>query len=780
METANKKFRYSIRKFKVGVGSVLIATCLLGAGVSTPTAFATTETSTATQVEAAQPTSETEPTVQITGTVSTENTNSESKVAPEVKEEAPVAEKAETATNSAEQNVVSEPEKSEEPTPAPAALTSEAKEEEPTKTPENTEIDLKIQDILQELDRDLQELEVFRDYTGSDYSLQKILWADSLDFGKKHMNYVRNLKKGTPTVADYVKLSDFKQYIKMERLTREVAQYRTKYADDQKIEEEYKQHLEQREDSGTFSQEGDLLRISVERSEQALKRIKERAEEIEGDNLQTEVPKEAPKVAEKPKLDFKVQKRTTYQFLDFETKEQEDPNLPLGEKVERQKGERGEASETYQDVIVGDKIVASTLISQNRKDPVDHLIAKGTLVEKHPDTAPTAPEKPKLEFTVKERVEREILDYMVEEQDDASLPLGQTKVLREGQTGELVKKYQDVIVEGKVIESKLLSEDRKAPVNRLIAKNILVEKHPDTAPTAPEKPKLDFTVKERVEREILDYMVEEQDDASLPLGQTKVLREGQKGELVKKYQDVIVGNNVIASNLLSEDRKAPVNRLIAKGTLVEKTPDITPKAEEEAPMDKPKVDKPQMEQPKAEDMPKEEMPKAEKPKAEDKTAVPEVAPKTAEKPKLDFTTKERKVEEALPIKEEIRYDAGLALGKSYLLQEGKAGKKVSVYQDVVIDGKVVATNLLSETVVEGQNRIIVKGSLETKKEEVKTTPSVQSNPTLSHKGAPSANKATLPATGEQRNNLALVGLGLAGISLTVVATAINKKSKDQI
>ncbi len=43
-------------------------------------------------------------------------------------------------------------------------------------------------------------------------------------------------------------------------------------------------------------------------------------------------------------------------------------------------------------MIVGDKIVASTLISQNRKAPVDHLIAKGTLVEKHPDTAPTAPE----------------------------------------------------------------------------------------------------------------------------------------------------------------------------------------------------------------------------------------------------------------------------------------------------------------------------------------------------------------------------------------------------
>ncbi|HEL1567005.1 TPA: G5 domain-containing protein [Streptococcus suis] len=836
METANKKFRYSIRKFKVGVGSVLIATCLLGARVSTPTAFATTVTSESTQVEATQPTGETEPTVQITGTVSTENTNLESKVAPEAKEEVPatsetpVAEKADPEMKSAEQNIVSEPEKSEEPTPAPAALTSEAKEE----VSENTEVKnsplQNLKKLVKELERDLEELEVFRDYTKSDYSLQKETWESFSSVGEADIKLAHTLEEGDAKIQSvYGRLADFKHHITMERLTREVAQYRTKYAGDQKIEEEYKQHLEQREDSGTFSQEGDPLRRSVEKSEQALQRIKERAEEIEGDNLKTEVPKEAPRVAEKPKLDFKVQTRTTYQFLDFETKEQEDPNLPLGEKEERQKGERGEESETYQDVIVGDTIVASTLISKKRKEPVDHLIAKGTLVEKHPDTAPTAPEKPKLEFTVKERVEREILDYMVEEQDDASLPLGQTKVLREGQKGELVKKYQDVIVEGNVIASNLLSEDRKAPVNRLIAKNMLVEKHPDTAPTAPEKPKLDFTVKERVEREILDYMVEEQDDASLPLGQTKVLREGQKGELVKKYQDVIVEGNVIASNLLSEDRKAPVNRLIAKGMLVEKTPDITSKAEDEAlkPMEpeadkptpptpeapktemsdaeQPKVDKPQMEapktdkvesdkqmpeskqpemeQPKAEDMPKEEMPKAEQPKAEDsapKTAVPEVAPKTAEKPKLDFITKERKVEEALPIKEEIRYDASLALGKSYLLQEGKAGKKVSVYQDVIVDGKVVATNLLSETVVEGQNRILVKGSLEMKKEEVKTTPSVQSNPTLSHKGAPSANKATLPATGEQRNNLALVGLGLAGISLTVVATAINKKSKDQI
>ncbi|HEM2723944.1 G5 domain-containing protein [Streptococcus suis] len=696
MENANKKFRYSIRKFKVGVGSVLIATCLLGAGVSTPTAFATTETSTATQVEAAQPTSETEPTVQITGTVSTENTNSESKVAPEVKEEAPVAEKAETATNSAEQNVVSEPEKSEEPTPAPVAITSEAKEE----VSENTEVKSsplqEVQNLLKDVKRELEELEVFTEYDASVYWYQKSLWEQFSEIGKREMDRVLTLKEDSAEIKKvHESLFEFGNQIKMERFTRQVAPYLEKYSDDEFIKNEYRTNLEQSDNGSYASQGGNTFKAYVDKVEQSVERIVKRGEELERKNLKTEVPKEAPKAAEKPKLDFKVQRRTTYKFLDFETKEQEDPNLPLGKKEERQKGERGEESETYQDVIVGDKIVASTLISQNRKAPVDHLIAKGTLVEKHPDTAPTAPEKPKLDFTVKERVEREILDYMVEEQDDASLPLGQTKVLREGQKGELVKKYQDVIVEG----------------------------------------------------------------------------------------------NVITSNLLSEDRKAPVNRLIAKGTLVEKMPDApAPKAEEEVPaptpmpetpMDKPKTDKVESDK----QMPEAKQPEMEQPKAEDsapKTAVPEVAPKTAEKPKLDFTTKERKVEEALPIKEEIRYDASLPLGKSYLLQEGKAGKKVSVYQDVIVDGKVVATNLLSETVVEGQNRILVKGSLEMKKEEVKTTPSVQSNPTLSHKGAPSANKATLPATGEQRNNLALVGLGLAGISLAVVATAINKKSKDQI
>ncbi|MCE6985426.1 GAG-binding domain-containing protein [Streptococcus suis] len=503
METANKKFRYSIRKFKVGVGSVLIATCLLGAGVSTPTAFAMTDSSQA-----------------------TENT--------EVK-----------------------------------------------KTPFQH-----LKELVEELKTDLAELEKLEKYEKSAYPTQDYLWTKFSNFGTKEMERVSSSKEEDSQIPNINVLVDFRNHIKMERLTRQVAQYRIKYPDNQEIENEYKVHLEQRDDANYASQIGGKLADSTNKAEQAFEKIKEIVKKLE---LKAEEP--APKG---------------------------DAEAPKDEK----------------------------------------------------EVPAPAPETP--------------MDEQKMEEPKSEMPAPAPKVEEETQEPKT---------------------EEKAPETK--------EETPTPAPApTPEEPKTE-------------------EDAPTPAPAPETPMDQPKMEEPK-----------------------------------------TDKVESDKQM--PEAKQPEMEKPKAEDMPKEEMPKAEQPKAEDS------APKTAEKPKLDFTTKERKVEEALLIKEEIRYDASLALGKSYLLQEGKAGKKVSVYQDVIVDGKVVATNLLSETVVEGQNRILVKGSLEMKKEEVKTTPSVQSNPTLSHKGAPSANKATLPATGEQRNNLALVGLGLAGISLAVVATAINKKSKDQI
>lgn len=156
------------------------------------------------------------------------------------------------------------------------------------------------------------------------------------------------------------------------------------------------------------------------------------------------------------------------------------------------------------------------------------------------------------------------------------------------------------------------------------------------------------------------------------------------------------------------------------------------------------------------------------------TKVPDTA---EEKPTLDFTTKERTEESVLPIVEEVRYDATLAKGQSYVLQEGKAGKRVLVYQDVLADGKVVATKLLSETVVDGEARIVVKGSMEAN--DVVEKPSL-STPTAqaSEQTTSASNKESLPATGDRQSDLALLGLGLAGLGLTIAAQGRNKKSEE--
>lgn len=111
-----------------------------------------------------------------------------------------------------------------------------------------------------------------------------------------------------------------------------------------------------------------------------------------------------------------------------------------------------------------------------------------------------------------------------------------------------------------------------------------------------------------------------------------------------------------------------------------------------------------------------------------------------------------------------------------MLQEGKAGKRVLVYQDVLVDGKVVATNLLSETVVDGEARIVVKGSMEAK--DVVEKPSL-STPTAQASGQATsgASKASLPITGDRQSDLALLGLGLAGLGLTVAAQGRTKNQK---
>ncbi|WP_105154841.1 GAG-binding domain-containing protein [Streptococcus suis] len=716
METANKKFRYSIRKFKVGVGSVLLATCLLGAGVSTPIAFAMAD-------------------------------------------------------------------------PSPATEDTEVK-----KTPFQH-----LKELVEELKMDLEELKEYPEYDRSQYPLQKELWDSNLSFGKGQMDLVSSLQENASNIPKIAEdLADFRNHITLERLTRQVAQYRTKYPDNQEIENEYKVHLEQRYDANYASQIGGNLKNYTQEAEQALEKIKE----IE---LKRSLIQNLKELVEELKTDLKkLNEFPEYDSAKYSFQKQLwDENLRFG------KGEMGRVS------TLGESKSDIQKLSENLANFRSHVMLERLTRQvaqyraKYPDN---------------QEIENEYKAHL-EQRDDANYA-SQIGSNLKNYTQEAERSFEKIKEIVKKLEPKAEEpaptpkEDAPAPIPDAEAPK--TEKEVPAPAPVPETPKAEEEAP-KVEEETQEPKTEEkapetkeetptpapdaepaptpkeeeipaptpipdtpkaEEEAPTPVPDTPAPKED---EVPAPIPDAPTPKVEEETQEPKTEEKAPETKEETPTPAPDAEPAPTPKEEEipaptpmpETPMDKPKTDKVESDK----QMPEAKQPEMEQPKAEDsapKTAVPEVAPKTAEKPKLDFTTKERKVEEALPIKEEIRYDASLPLGKSYLLQEGKAGKKVSVYQDVIVDGKVVATNLLSETVVEGQNRILVKGSLEMKKEEVKTTPSVQSNPTLSHKGAPSANKATLPATGEQRNNLALVGLGLAGISLAVVATAINKKSKDQI
>ncbi|HEM2665712.1 TPA: YSIRK-type signal peptide-containing protein [Streptococcus suis] len=820
MENANKKFRYSIRKFKVGVGSVLIATCLLGAGVSTPTAFAMADPSPATE--------DTE--VKKTPFQHLKELVEELKMDLEELKEYPEYDRSQyplqkelwdsnlsfgkgqmDLVSSLQENASNIPKIAEDLADFRNHITLERLTRQVaqyrTKYPDNQEIEneykvhleqrydanyasqiggnlknytqeaeqalekikeiakeieLKrsliqnLKELVEELKTDLKKLNEFPEYDSAKYSFQKQLWDENLRFGKGEMGRVSTLGESKSDIQKLSEnLANFRSHVMLERLTRQVAQYRAKYPDNQEIENEYKAHLEQRDDANYASQIGSNLKNYTQEAERSFEKIKEIVKKLEP---KAEEPAPTPKEdapapipdAEAPKTEKEVPAPAPV------------PETPKAEEEAPKVEEETEAPKTEEKAPKEEEVPAPTPAPETPMDepkmdePKAEEPAPAPKEEEVPAPAPM-PEAPKEEETPAPK------------EEPAPTPAPETPMDE--------PKMDEPKAEMPAPETPKAEEDAPAPTPMPEAPKEEEVPAPTPAPETPmDEPKMDEPKAEMP----APAPKEEEVPAPAPMP------EAPKEEETPAPKE--------------EPAPTPAPETPMDEPKAEMPAPETPKAEEEVPTPAPvpetPMDKPKMENPKEEmpapapkedevpaPMPDAKRPEMEQPKAEDsapKTAVPEVAPKTAEKPKLDFTTKERKVEEALPIKEEIRYDASLALGKSYLLQEGKADKKVSVYQDVIVDGKVVATNLLSETIVEGQNRILVKGSLEMKKEEVKTTPSVQSNPAMSHKGAPSANKATLPATGEQRNNLALVGLGLAGISLAVIATAINKKSKDQI
>ncbi|HEM3694191.1 TPA: YSIRK-type signal peptide-containing protein, partial [Streptococcus suis] len=346
METANKKFRYSIRKFKVGVGSVLIATCLLGAGVSTPTAFAMADPSPATEDTEVKktPLQHLKELVEElkTDLAELEKLERYEKSAYPIQDylwtdfsRVGIKEMGRVSSLKEEDSAVSEipqrlfdfrnhiiwerltrqvdqyrkkyPDNKEieeeykqhlEQTDSKNYASQEASnlqasvneaEQALEKIKEIAkEIELKrsliqnLKELVEELKTDLKKLNEFPEYDSAKYSFQKQLWDENLRFGKGEMGRVSTLGESKSDIQKLSEnLANFRSHVMLERLTRQVAQYRAKYPDNQEIENEYKAHLEQRDDANYASQIGSNLKNYTQEAERSFEKIKEIVKKLE-------------------------------------------------------------------------------------------------------------------------------------------------------------------------------------------------------------------------------------------------------------------------------------------------------------------------------------------------------------------------------------------------------------------------------------------------------------------------------------------------------------------
>ena len=157
-------------------------------------------------------------------------------------------------------------------------------------------------------------------------------------------------------------------------------------------------------------------------------------------------------------------------------------------------------------------------------------------------------------------VEEEKVDFQVQERKNDKLPVGQTRVIQEGQKGVRVH----------LVEVENGKRTSKETFDKIVAQDRIVEVGTKRGTAQPldgvrdlvhHKPEL------LVEEKEVDFQVQERKNDKLPAGQTRVIQEGQKGVRVHLVE---VENGKRTSKetfdkIVAQDRIVEVGTAVAQG-----------------------------------------------------------------------------------------------------------------------------------------------------------------------------------------------------------------------
>ncbi|QTH48582.1 MULTISPECIES: G5 domain-containing protein [Streptococcus] len=412
-----------------------------------------------------------------------------------------------------------------------------------------------------------------------------------------------------------------------------------------------------------------------------------------------------------PKIETK--RRPVIEEIDFKTESLLDPNLEEG-KTRTEEGVKGSKEVIYEDTLVDGAVTSTKKISEMiTKQPVSKKVYTGTKVKLV---------EPKIE--TKRRPVIEDIDFKTESLLDPNLEEGKTRT-EEGVEGSKEVIYEDTLVDGAVTSTKQISETiTKQPISKKVYTG--TKKTDLVKPVEPtrhfevlnenlikeDKPIALLENKDRIEERVVQFSTIPQPTDRLFVGEEE-LQPGKEGHETITYEDIYLNGQVVTSKEIKRTSIPAVNAIRYIGTKIKSTEsdqsnNATGPTQPVAP-----------EQPINQGVGKFEVPIA--------------YPTVEEKPRADIKREQAQQEEIIPFDTIWRDDSTLLKGETRVYQEGQNGQIVRTVENILIDGVLAQTTVISEeTVLKAIPRIILFGT-----KEIEPTNSYQT-------GGQEANKQTPP------------------------------------
>lgn len=306
----------------------------------------------------------------------------------------------------------------------------------------------------------------------------------------------------------------------------------------------------------TFA-DGQLLKeeeVSSEISKTVTPKIIEIGTKKAEATIVTEVPQTAP-THELPAVAITEEVSSHIETISFETEEVYDDTLPEGTRQTVQAGQAGqktfEVKKTFADGLLIKAEVLSETVSQA---PVNQVVKIGTKpITTLPDTAPTH-EVPAVVLTEDTITNTEAIPFETQVIYDDSLAEGTRNVEQVGKAGVQTTVIKNFYADGVLLKTEQVSSSvTSLPVTEIVR---LGTKKADVVTTETEQ-----------DTKVLPFEISYQDDATLPVGEEKIITAGQNG-LATITTTYTVINSVRQANPTVTElvTTQPVAQVVARGT----------------------------------------------------------------------------------------------------------------------------------------------------------------------------------------------------------------------